>query len=166
MRFEDTVIWTCDHDLLQCVTSKVSVLMFSSAKKQTLDGGQRGSSKHGTAHQSRSHLVKALSGDASDNIKGVKGIGKKDRSQDSCKNADWALNKVAEHKKIKEHMSSRFKRTSAWCSFSLVHELRLTSLSTTLLTWSRSQASDYIDWLEKYEFYAASKACWTRLLKS
>lgn len=146
-RFEDIVIWTCDHDLLQCVTSRVSVLMFSSAKKQTLMGVKEVLESWNCTPKQIA-LVKALSGDASDNIKGVKGIGKKTAVK-ILQDADWALNKVAEHKKIKDHIK-QVQENLGLVQLRRVEDLDCIDLEDFAL--GRGLKADYVDWLEKYEF--------------
>ena len=146
-RFEDVVIWTCDHDLLQCVTSKVSVLMFSSAKKQTLMGVKE-VLETWECTPKQIALVKALSGDASDNIKGVKGVGKKTAVK-ILQEANWALNKAVEHNKIKDHVK-QVQENLGLVQLRLVHELGDVSFDDYSL--GRGIKTDYIEWLEKYEF--------------
>lgn len=74
--FDDIVIFTCDQDLLQCVSEKTRVLLFNSAKKITSMGLDEVRESWGV-NPPHVALIKALSGDSSDNIKGVRGIGQK-----------------------------------------------------------------------------------------
>lgn len=74
--YDEIHILTCDKDLLQLVTNRVKVLLFSSAKKMELvdiDGVVR----HFGVFPSEVKYFKALAGDSSDNVAGIKGIGKK-----------------------------------------------------------------------------------------
>lgn len=74
--FEEVVILTCDQDILQCVTDKISVLLFSSARNIRKMGVEEVVEKWGVKPQHIA-LVKALAGDSSDNIKGIRGVGQK-----------------------------------------------------------------------------------------
>ncbi len=74
--FQEIHILTCDKDLLQCVSNKIKVLLFSSTKKMELvdiDGVVR----HFGVFPSEVRYFKALAGDSSDNVAGIKGIGPK-----------------------------------------------------------------------------------------
>lgn len=74
--YEEIHILTCDKDLLQLVTNKVKVLLFSSTKKTELvdiDGVIR----HFGVYPAEVKYFKALAGDSSDNVAGIKGVGKK-----------------------------------------------------------------------------------------
>ena len=74
--YEEIHIVTCDKDLLQLVNNKVKVLLFNSAKKMELvdiDGVIR----HFGVYPSEVKYFKALCGDSSDNVAGIKGIGPK-----------------------------------------------------------------------------------------
>jgi 5'-3' exonuclease len=74
--YEEIHILTCDKDLLQLVTNRVKVLLFSSAKKMELVDID-GVIKHFGVFPSEVKYFKALAGDSSDNVAGIKGIGKK-----------------------------------------------------------------------------------------
>lgn len=74
--YEEIFILTCDRDLLQLVNSKVKVILFSSAKKIELMD-EAGVEAHFGVPPQEVALFKALSGDPSDNIAGIKGIGPK-----------------------------------------------------------------------------------------
>lgn len=101
-QFDEIVIATVDQDLLQCVTSKVKVLLANSAKKQVLMGIDEVVEKW-QCYPEDITLVKAISGDASDNIKGVKGIGKKTAVK-ICHDAQWLPEIIYEHPKLKDHV--------------------------------------------------------------
>jgi DNA polymerase-1 len=74
--YEEIHILTCDKDMLQLVTNKVKVLLFSSAKKMELVDID-GVLKHFGVYPSEVKYFKALAGDSSDNVAGIKGIGPK-----------------------------------------------------------------------------------------
>jgi DNA polymerase-1 len=74
--YEEIHVLTCDKDLLQLVTNKVKVLLFSSSKKMELvdiDGVIR----HFGVYPSEVAYLKSLCGDKSDNVAGIRGIGPK-----------------------------------------------------------------------------------------
>ena len=74
--FSSVDILTCDRDLLACVSNRVNVILFNSAKKVEridIDGVLR---IYGV-YPSEVRYLKALSGDASDNIAGIPRIGDK-----------------------------------------------------------------------------------------
>lgn len=100
-QFDEIVILTCDQDLLQCVTDKTKVLLFNSAKKKVMMGVDEVIAKLGVPPNLIPEL-KAIAGDGSDNIAGIKGIGPKTavRIIEECER-DWE--RVLEHKKVKPH---------------------------------------------------------------
>ena len=74
--YDEIHILSCDKDLLQLVTNKVKVLLFSSAKKMELvdiDGVIR----HFGCYPSEVKYCKALAGDKSDNVAGIPKVGPK-----------------------------------------------------------------------------------------
>jgi len=74
--YEEIHILSCDKDLLQLVSNKVKVLLFSSTKKTELvdiDGVIR----HFGVFPAEVKYFKALSGDSSDNVAGISKIGPK-----------------------------------------------------------------------------------------
>jgi DNA polymerase-1 len=74
--YEEIHILTCDKDLLQLVTNRVKVLLFSSTKKTELVDID-GVLKHFGVYPAEVKYFKALAGDSSDNVAGIKGVGKK-----------------------------------------------------------------------------------------
>jgi DNA polymerase-1 len=76
LAYREIFILTCDKDLLQLVNNKVKVILFSSSKKiQVVDiDGVRDIFG---VYPSEVKYFKALAGDSSDNIAGIKGIGPK-----------------------------------------------------------------------------------------
>lgn len=101
-RFDEIVIATVDQDLLQCVTSKVKVLLANSAKKQVLMGVDEVVEKWGVYPEDIG-MIKAISGDSSDNIKGIKGVGPKTAIK-ICKEAKWLPETIYQHPKLKDHV--------------------------------------------------------------
>lgn len=99
--FDEVIILTCDQDILQCVSDRVKVLLFNSAKKVSLMGLAEVQEKWGVL-PSHVALVKALSGDSSDNIKGIRGIGPKTASQIVI-DSYGVLEKVLKHPKVLDH---------------------------------------------------------------
>ena len=74
--FDEIYLFTCDKDLLQLVTNKVKVILFSSAKKMSIVDVEGVVEIFGVPpNEVKYH--KALAGDSSDNIAGIKGIGPK-----------------------------------------------------------------------------------------
>lgn len=74
--FDEIIIATVDQDLLQCVTGTTKVLLWNSAKKQVMMDGAAVMDKW-RVEPDDIRFIKALSGDSSDNIKGIKGVGPK-----------------------------------------------------------------------------------------
>ena len=100
-RMDEVIIWTCDNDLLQCVTDVTKVLLFNSAKKQVLMGPDEVFEKWG-CWPDQLGLVKALMGDGSDNIDGVPGVGRKTAVK-ILEEAQYSLDIALDHKKLKGH---------------------------------------------------------------
>lgn len=110
--YEEIHILTCDKDLLQLVTNKVKVLLFSSTKKTELvdiDGVIR----HFGVYPSEVKYYKALAGDSSDNVAGIAKVGAKtavkiitesrpEGEDDFLSGAD----RIAFHPKVKEHAAT------------------------------------------------------------
>lgn len=97
--FDEVVIFTCDQDILQCVTDRVRVLLFNSAKKVTSMGLAEVIEKWGVV-PSQIPLVKALAGDGSDNVAGIKGVGGKTAAKIVNDN-HGNLEAILKHKKVK-----------------------------------------------------------------
>lgn len=98
--FDEVVIFTCDQDILQCVTDKVKVRLFTSAKKVTDMGPAEVQEKWGVKPQHVA-LVKALCGDSSDNIKGIRGIGPKTAAKIVC-DGYGVLDNILKHAKVEK----------------------------------------------------------------
>ena len=106
--FDEIYIFTCDKDLLQLVTNKVKVILFSSAKKikvVDIDGVL----EIFGVYPSEVKYHKALAGDSSDNIAGIKGIGPKTAVKiiEECRPTEinpefTGADKIALHQKVRE----------------------------------------------------------------
>jgi len=104
--FSTVDILTCDRDLLACVSNRVSVILFNSAKKVERvdpDGVRRIFGVNPTDVP----IFKALAGDSSDNITGLKGIGPKSAVKiiEDCLSNDSELplsDRVCFHPKVKD----------------------------------------------------------------
>lgn len=110
--YEEIHILTCDKDLLQLVGNKVKVILFNSAKKVKTYGIDEVIEDMGV-FPSEVKYLKSLWGDASDNIAGIKGIGKKTAikiiEESRPKGEDEFLSgadRIAFHPKVKEHATT------------------------------------------------------------
>jgi len=74
--YKEVFILTCDKDLLQLVNNRVKVILFSSAKKVQLVDLDGVKTIFGV-WPSDVKYFKALAGDSSDNVAGLKGVGPK-----------------------------------------------------------------------------------------
>ena len=100
-RFDEVVIATVDQDLLQCVTERTKVLLWNSAKKQAMMDVDAVVEKW-NCFPDQIAYIKALSGDSSDNIKGVKGVGPKTAIK-ICQECQWLLGDILAHPKVRDH---------------------------------------------------------------
>ena len=100
-RFDEVIIATVDQDLLQCVTERCAVLLWNSAKKQQLMWVPDVLEKW-NCEPDDIRFIKAISGDASDNVIGIKGIGPKTAVKIMAE-ANWNFEKALEHKKLEGH---------------------------------------------------------------
>ena len=106
--FSHIDILTCDRDLLGCVSDRVNVVLFNSAKKVRrvdVDGvldifGVR---------PAEVRFLKSLSGDSSDNVAGIKGIGDKTAAKIliECRSGlddDFTMaDRIVMHPKVRDH---------------------------------------------------------------
>jgi len=107
--YEEVHILTCDKDLLQLVSNKVKVLLFSSTKKIDLvdiDGVIR----HFGVYPAEVKYYKALNGDPSDNVAGIPKIGPKTAVKiiEECRPTEafpefTGADRICMHPKVKEH---------------------------------------------------------------
>ncbi len=151
-RFDEIVILTCDNDLLMAVGSKCKVLLFNTAKKQTIMGVEEVIEKWG-CYPEDIGWVKALSGDGSDNIKGVKGIGPKTALR-ICEAAEWNPDIILAHSKIVDHVDQ------VKTNLELVRLRRVTELGTVTMddyALGKGKLSDYEQFLSKYELSSLAK---------
>ena len=109
--YDEIHILTCDKDLLQLVTNKVKVLLFSSAKKMELVDVD-GVIKHFGVYPTEVKYFKALAGDKSDNVAGIPKVGPKTAvriiEESRPQGEDEFLSgadRIAFHPKIKEQAS-------------------------------------------------------------
>ena len=112
--YSEIHILTCDKDLLQLVSNRVKVLLFSSTKKMELvdiDGVIR----HFGVYPSEVKYFKALAGDSSDNVAGIPRVGAKTAvkiiEESRPKGEDEFLSgadRIAFHPKVKEHAATFF----------------------------------------------------------
>ena len=100
-KFDEVIIATVDQDLLQCVTEKTKVLLWNSAKKQAMMDVD-GVVEKWNCFPDQIAYIKALSGDSSDNIKGVKGVGPKTAIK-ICQECQWLLGDILAHPKVRDH---------------------------------------------------------------
>ena len=110
--YEEIHILTCDKDLLQLVTNKVKVLLFSSSKKMELvdiDGVIR----HFGVYPVEVKYYKALAGDKSDNVAGIPKVGAKTAvkiiEESRPKGEDEFLSgadRIAFHPKVKDQAAT------------------------------------------------------------
>jgi len=134
--YDEIHLLTVDKDLLQCVTKKVKVILFSSTKKTELvdiDGVLR----HFGVYPVEVRYHKALAGDQSDNVAGIKGIGKKtavkiiEESRPTGINPEFTgADRIALHPKVRENAAT------------FLGNLRLVSLDQDVpdLTWFASSS--------------------------
>jgi len=151
-RFDEVVVFTCDQDLLQCVTSVTKVLLFSSAKKIKLMGREEVEEKWGCGPEGISWL-KALSGDDSDNIKGIKGIGPKGALK-ICEESGWDPEVILGHPKVVRHAEC------VSTNLDLVHLRRVTELGFVDFEdykLGKGRRVDYEQLLSKYEMSQLAK---------
>jgi DNA polymerase-1 len=107
--FSDIDILTCDRDLLGCVSNRVNVVLFNSAKKVRRCDIDAVLDIYGV-YPSEVRYLKSLSGDASDNVAGIRGIGDKTAAkivQDSRLVGEpdglTGADRIALHPKVRDH---------------------------------------------------------------
>lgn len=110
--YDEIHILTCDKDLLQLVTNKVKVLLFSSAKKMELVDID-GVIGHFGVYPAEVKYYKALAGDKSDNVAGIPKVGPKTAvkiiEESRPKGEDGFLSgadRIAFHPKVKDQAAT------------------------------------------------------------
>ena len=104
--FSSIDILTCDRDLLACVSERVNVILFNSAKKvERVDPD--GLRRIFGVEPKDVPIFKALAGDSSDNIAGLKGVGPKGAVKiiEDCLSNDSELplsDRICFHPKVKD----------------------------------------------------------------
>ena len=146
-RFDEVVIATVDQDLLQCVTERCKVLLANSAKKQVLMGVDEVVAKWG-CYPDDIRFIKALSGDGSDNIKGVRGVGPKTAVKIFVE-CNGNITEILEHPKVKDNAGL------VMDNLSLVN-LRNVAGTIGPINWSdyelgKGLEADLVSFLTKYE---------------
>lgn len=148
--FSSIDILTCDRDLLACVSNRVNVILFNSAKKVEridIDGVLR---TYGV-YPSEVRYLKALQGDSSDNIAGIPQIGVKtaakiivDIRPDGVDECFTAVDRICMHPKVRDSASI------------FLANLRLVTLVDNLdIKWFASSApviTAVQDLFKQYEF--------------
>ena len=152
-RFDEIIIATVDQDLLQCVTERTKVLLWNSVKKQQLVDSE-GVMEKWLCEPDDIRFIKALSGDASDNIKGIKGVGKK-TAISIFYECEGMIERIMEHRKVAEHKDQFLD------SLSLV-TLKLIPGEIGPFNWDDYKVGlgmkqDWVDFLDKYELGSLAK---------
>ena len=136
--YSEVYILTCDKDLFQLVNDRVGVILFNSAKKIQLVGPKE-VEEHFGVPPSEVKFFKALSGDSSDNVAGIRGIGPKTAVKviEDCRksevNPDMTVaDRICMHPKVREN------------SGTFLANLRLVSLDDSVpgLKWYASSPPD------------------------
>jgi len=134
--YEEIHILSCDKDLLQLVTNRVNVLLFSSSKKMELvdiDGVIR----HFGVYPTEVKYFKALAGDSSDNVAGIPKVGPKTAVKiiEECRPSEinpefTGADKICLHPKVRDQAGT------------FLANLRLVTLENDLpdLKWFASSA--------------------------
>jgi DNA polymerase-1 len=106
--YKEIFILTCDKDLLQLINNRVKVILFNSAKKTQLVGIDEVLEIFGV-FPSEVKYFKALAGDSSDNVAGLKGVGPKtavkiiEESRPNEVNPELTgADKICLHQKVRE----------------------------------------------------------------
>ena len=99
--FDEIIIATVDQDLLQCVNETTKVLLWNTAKKQTMMDCA-GVMEKWRVEPDDIRFIKALSGDSSDNIKGIKGVGPKTATKIFYE-AQGVIERIMENAKVFPH---------------------------------------------------------------
>jgi len=107
--YDEVLILTCDKDLLALVTNKVKVILFNSAKK-VREVDIDGVLEIFGVYPSEVAYFKALAGDPSDNIAGIKGVGAKTAAKiiQECRPTEinpefTGADRIALHPKVRDN---------------------------------------------------------------
>lgn len=110
--FTSVDILTCDRDLLGCVSNRVNVILFNSAKK-VVKVDIEGVLDIFGVYPAEVRYLKSLSGDSSDNVSGIKGIGDKTAAKivkdvRPCGQDDGlsAADRICLHPKVKDNAAT------------------------------------------------------------
>lgn len=151
-RMDEVIIFTCDQDLLQCVTSVTKVLLFSSAKKIKMMDREAVREKWGCDPEDIA-WIKALSGDDSDNVKGIKGIGPKGALK-ICEASQWLPDDILSHDKVVNDRDQVVKNLDL---VRLRRVIRLGHISFDDYELGKGKRVDYEQLLSKYELSQLAK---------
>jgi DNA polymerase-1 len=109
--FSNVDILTCDRDLLACVSNRVNVILFNSAKKVRRCNIDDVLDIYGV-YPAEVRYLKALSGDASDNVAGIPRIGDKTAAKIviECRPTEanpefTGADRIALHPKVRDNAS-------------------------------------------------------------
>jgi len=152
-RFDEVIIATVDQDLLQCVTERCAVLLWNSAKKQQMMWVPEVMEKW-DCEPSDIRLVKALSGDSSDNIKGVKGVGPKTAVK-LLREASWDLSEVIKTDKVAPHAEQVMENLDLVTLKNMTGVLGPIDWNEYIL--GKGLESDLLDLTSKYELASLEK---------
>ena len=152
-QFDEVVIATVDQDMLQAVTTVTKVLLWNSSKKQQLMDTDAVVEKWECFPEDIAY-VKALSGDSSDNIKGIPGIGKKTALK-ICNEAQWLPDEIHKHPKVNPHVQR------VTDNLDLIYLRNCTGVIGPI-RWDDyklglGMKDDYTEFLDKYEFSSLRK---------
>ena len=147
-RMDEIIIWTCDQDLLQMVNGRVKVLLFNTAKKQKMMGLEEVKEKWDCRPTDIAY-IKAISGDSSDNIKGVPRIGQKTATK-IMKEAEWNFEEALKHPKLVNHVDL-IRGNLELVLLRLVPELA-SEINFSDFEIKGGNAQAYVEFLGKYEF--------------
>ena len=132
--YREVHILTVDADLLQLVGNRVKVILFNSIKKTKIYGIDEVLEKYGV-YPAEVKYWKALCGDSSDNIAGIKGIGPKTATRiiEECRPSEvnpefTGADRICLHPKVSPHAGT------------FLANLRLTTLENDVpdVTWFAS----------------------------
>lgn len=151
-RFDEVVILTCDQDILACASDTVKVLLFNSAKQKEMMDREAVKAKW-DCWPDQIRFVKALSGDASDNIAGIPRIGKKTAVK-ILEECNYIEENVLAHPKVKEFTDLVTKNLDL---VNLRHVWGLGAIPFDDYEVGKGIGECYEEFLAKYEFSQLQK---------